>query len=248
MCCFSRPVERVADTSIFARSSKEGRQFVVYSMRLSAKEDLAMILPIPAKQPAKEDAVKFINLEKYPRFFADLRRGFPSKERPSTRAKSVDGAKSEPKLAVVEVGSFEASFVPALKDFDRLDERFKLPTDVWKKIGLYDEFGFVVFKLKKGDSKVHPMAFEFPRSDAKNLFFPTVHIHDGKVHTYARFDHALYLQLSGDETPGMFDWEESPQHADQFVMCKQTAGMVIPDAHVYRRELRGRFKNADVLV
>jgi hypothetical protein len=188
-------------------------------------------------------------LEKYPKFFGDLRRGFPAKERPSTRSRSLDDAKPEPKkLEVVEVGSFEASFVPVLADFARLDERFKLPTDVWKKIGLYDEFGFVVFKLKKGDSKVHPMAFEFPRADAKKLFFPTVHIHDGKVHTYAGFDHALYLQLSGEDTPGMFDWEESPSHADQFVMCKQTEGIVIPDAHVYRRELRGRFKNEDILV
>jgi hypothetical protein len=241
-------VERVADTSIFARGSKEGRQFVVYSMRLSAKEDLAMILPIPVKRPAKEDAVKFINLEKYPKLFDDLRRGFPVVQAAPTRSLGEKPEPSQPKLKVVEVGSFEASFVPELKDFDRLDERFKLPTDVWKKVGLYDEFGFVVFKLKKGDAKVHPMAFEFPRADATKIFFPTVHIHDGKVHTYAGFDHALYLQLSDGDAPGMFDWEESPSHADQFVMCKQTAGIVIPDAHVYRRELRGRFKNEDVLV
>ena len=39
MCCFSRPVDRVANTNIFARSAKEGRQFLVYSMTLSAKED-----------------------------------------------------------------------------------------------------------------------------------------------------------------------------------------------------------------
>jgi len=29
MCCFSRPVKLVADTNIFARGSKEGRQFHV---------------------------------------------------------------------------------------------------------------------------------------------------------------------------------------------------------------------------
>ena len=37
------------------------------------------------------------------------------------------------------------------------------------------------------------MAFDFPRA-AKKLFFPTVHIHDGKVHDKADFDHALYCQ------------------------------------------------------
>src|SRR6266478_4690095 len=78
MCCFSRPVDRVANTNIFARSGKEGRQFLVYSMSLSAKEDLAMILPIPVPKKSKDDAVRFINLEKYPDFFKDLRAGFPS--------------------------------------------------------------------------------------------------------------------------------------------------------------------------
>src|SRR5687767_14673233 len=77
MCCFSQKVELVADTNIFARGSKEGRQFLVYSMRFKAGEDLSMILPIPTPKASPEDAVKFINLEKYPTFFDDLRSGFP---------------------------------------------------------------------------------------------------------------------------------------------------------------------------
>ena len=31
MCCFSRPVKLVADTNIFARSSTNGRQFLVFA-------------------------------------------------------------------------------------------------------------------------------------------------------------------------------------------------------------------------
>src|SRR5262245_38224377 len=69
MCCFSRRVEKVANTNIFARASKDGRQFLVYNMLLSTKEDLAMILPIPVPKNTDEEAVKFINLEKYPDFF-----------------------------------------------------------------------------------------------------------------------------------------------------------------------------------
>ena len=34
MCCFSRQVELVSNTNIFARSSNQGRQFVVYSMNI----------------------------------------------------------------------------------------------------------------------------------------------------------------------------------------------------------------------
>jgi hypothetical protein len=47
MCCFSRPVEHVSNTSIFARPVAKGRQALVYTIQLNAREDLAMILPIP---------------------------------------------------------------------------------------------------------------------------------------------------------------------------------------------------------
>jgi hypothetical protein len=65
MCCFSRKVDLVADTNIFARASKEGRQFLVYSMRFKAGEELSMILPIPVPKRTKDDAVEFIDLKKY---------------------------------------------------------------------------------------------------------------------------------------------------------------------------------------
>src|SRR5437762_6143008 len=108
MCCFSRPVDRVANTNIFARSGKEGRQFLVYSMTLSAKEDLAMILPIPVPKDSKDDAVHFINLEKYPNFFADMLKGFPPPPTRSTGAITLGKAPANKPLPVVEVGSFEA--------------------------------------------------------------------------------------------------------------------------------------------
>src|SRR5260370_22424806 len=110
MCCFSRPVERVTNTHIFARSGKEGRQFLVYSMTLSAKEELAMILPIPVPKESKDDAVRFVNLEKYPDLFADMLKGFPPPPAPGSKTRSLGLAENKP-LPVVEVGSFEASFV-----------------------------------------------------------------------------------------------------------------------------------------
>ena len=107
MCCFSRPVDSVNDTKIFARAGGAAGQYVVYSMRMSADQDLAMILPIPVKQGSGEDAVRFISLEKYEDFFRDVDRGFPRP--PTNRAKSEPslGDVDSPKLAVVEVGSFE---------------------------------------------------------------------------------------------------------------------------------------------
>src|SRR5262249_41361996 len=162
MCCFSRPVQRVSNTQIFVRSAKEGRQFVVYSMLVGAKEDLAMILPLPVPKKTDEEAVKFINLEKYPQFFGDLMIGFPMPGRggamPNAFAGGFGGTGGAP-LKVVDVGSFEASFVPTVKDFERLDERFRLPTSTWERLPQYRGHGFAIFKLKKGEKQIHPMAF-----------------------------------------------------------------------------------------
>jgi hypothetical protein len=248
MCCFSRAAT-VADTNIFARSSANGRQFVAYSMTFGAPEDLAMILPIPVPRNSKDDAVKFINMEKYPYFFYDLRNGFPQR-RPNMGFGGMGGYGGVPggnaaPLKVEQVGAFEASFVPTTKDFGRLDERFRLPADTWDKLPRYKDYGFAVFKLKKGESqRIHPMAFEFPRADKRRLFFPTVHIHDGKVHARASFDHALYTQPDYM----LIGWKESPRPASMFAKASQSQGLLDGRRHVYLREMRGIYKNDDILV
>jgi hypothetical protein len=246
MCCFSGPVENVADTEIFARDSKGGRQFLVYSMMFSAKDDLAMILPLPVPKASKEDAVRFINLEKYADFFKDMRTGFPLPRPKSDKKDDLNVKTKDKPLEVVEVGSFVASFVPAIKEFERLDKRFHLPTEVWDKLPAYKDYGFAVFKLKKGASHIHPMAFEFPRADAKQLFFPTVHIHDGKVHAKAEFDHTLYCQA--DDPKKVLKWRESAQPAGMFMKVEKAQGLLDKAKHCYKMRMLGNYKNEDHLV
>src|SRR5271155_3586385 len=133
MRMFSGPVEIVADTNIFARSTN-GRQFLVYGMSYAASVDLAMVLPLPVPPNPSEDAVRFINLERYPEFFEDLRGGFPPLSQSRAAETLPAGA---PKLRVHDVGDFEASFVPRIDDFSRLDERFRIPPDVWHRLPAY---------------------------------------------------------------------------------------------------------------
>ncbi len=250
MCCFSKPVSSVHDTNIFVRAGEHGREFLAYSMSLEAAQDLAMILPIPVAEGTGEKAVEFIDLKDYPEFFGDLRSGFPM---PVTAGKfrlgrSLDSA-SLPKLEVVQVGNFEASFVPTVNDFARLDERFRLPTDTWQKLPQYHTYGFAVFKLKSGEQRVHPMAFSFPRRDPGELFFPTVHIHDGKVHARARFDHVLYCQPHKNDYPSFGgQWDESRTPAQGFMNLSKTKGLIEPDQHCYKRELHGQLANRDTVL
>jgi hypothetical protein len=246
MCCFSGAVNRVAKTRIFARADKDNLQSLAYQMEYSTAQDVAMLLPLPIAPGAGEHAVRFINLEEYADFFADLKAAFPE---PPTKSAHSRGpvAASAAALPVAQVGSFEASFVPTRRDFSRLDPRFRMPEGVWKSLPQYATYGFAVFKLRKDAETVHPMAFEFPRADATQLFFPTLHVHDGVVHEEASFDHALYCQVSGDLT-SVTAWRESPQLARQVLNVDKAKGLFHPDGHVYFRAFVGSRRNQDILV
>src|SRR5947208_6231022 len=111
MCCFSQPVRSVHSTNIFARPADERRQLLVYSMTLDARKELAMILPLPVKTPAAENDVEFIDLQGYPNFFTDLEQGFPTGRHGTTLGDSAS-LDTGARLKVLQVGSFEASFVP----------------------------------------------------------------------------------------------------------------------------------------
>jgi hypothetical protein len=268
MCCFS-PVSApasllsrlfgfaggeevdVADTSIFARLLGGGEQALVYSMELTVAGEVAMILPLPVTPGAGEDGATFVSLERHAGLFDDLRMLFHVPP-PQSRAKGGGFGFSfpQPKLKVHEVGSFEASFVPTMSDFGRLDERFRLPESIWRALGAYDDWGFAVFRLKPGRKKhIHPMALRFPTRDPARIFFPTVHVHDGKVHEKATFDHALYFQREGEDDARLRQ-VDSKTGAEQGLMrpAKDYEGLVAKARSVYRLQLRGKLPNQDTWV
>ncbi len=246
MCCFSAAVS-VSNTSIFARDAGDGRQYLAYEMTFNAKQEVAMVLPLPVPVGTGEKAITFMSLAQYPHLFADLYRAM---EFPISfgRANPGGAPKTRALLEVHQVGSFEASFVPTLKDFDRLDARFRLPPGTWEKLPLYKDHGFAVFKLKPGVTLLHPMAFSFPRADSSALFFPTVHIHDGQVHEQAEFDHRLYAQVGDKHIPAADQWDESPAHAQTKIEVKKSAGLIAGDQHIYCREMRGKLPNRDTML
>ena len=208
-----------------------------------------MVLPLPVKPGTGEQAIKFIDLKEYSEFFDDLKAGFPA---PATKRSFQKGESltdlPASTLEVVQVGNFEASFVPTVKDFSRLDERFRLPPGTWQKLPIYEDYGFAVFKLKKGEGKIHPMAFSFPRRKSNKIFFPTVHIHDGEVRSQAEFDHALFCQPRENQHLTLSDWRESPQHARSFMKAGKAKGIIEPDQHCYSMPLRGELPNKDTFI
>jgi hypothetical protein len=227
-------------------------------MGLEVAGDVAMILPLPVSPGSAEDAVRFLDLSGYPELFRHLSAGFPMAASLGSPPRRGPAMGAVPRLEVHQVGDFEASFVPAQKDFARLDERFRLPPDTWKKLPAYADWGFAVFKLRTS-SKVgrffgrkekrdyHPMAFDFPRRDPSRLFFPTVHIHDGDVHATARFDHTLFLQAAGDRAI-VDGWDASYAQATFFASADRAKGILDGAGLVFRKLLVGEMANEDVVV
>ena len=217
-----------------------------------------MILPVPTPTKVAEDDFRLINLEKYEYFFSHLDRGFPSNTRSILPMARVDSA-AKSQLKVHKVGSFVASIVPTLSDFSRLDPQFSIAPETWTKIPGYDQFSFIVFQLAELAATTHPMAFEFPSSLDSQIFFPTVHIHDGEVHDKEEFDHTLYLQSEvWDAAVGSYDgpkgedsatkWTRSRNTAESF-MAKNLAGDSVDLSQlVHRKTVRGMFKNEDFVV
>lgn len=253
MCCFSVPTPanliarllqprvHVSATNIFARMTAPGVQALAYSMNLDSARDVAMILPLPVRPNSGEDAVRFIDLHAHATMFDDLAALFDEPLR-SAMPKSRSMLQT---LKVHKVGSFIATYVPTRFDFDRVDRRFWLPRVVFDAVPEYADYGFAVFQLEPGDVKVHPMAFTFPSREIERLFFPTVHLHDGRFHTKADFDHALYWQNArAIQQGGTFDGHPT----SPLLPSKTYEGLVDKSRPVLRQMLRGKLANADTWI
>jgi hypothetical protein len=259
MCCFSKPVESVANTRIFARLTKKDSQYLVYQMKYVSEEFNAMILPLPIALPSREDSVRFIPLDKYPKFFSDLDRGFPALPPRFLKKGGMGGGAFEPppnNLVVHEVGDFVASFVPTMDDFHRLDPQFVISRESWSQIPAYKDYGFAVFQLKELAAEPHPMAFEFETRTPEILFFPTVHIHDGEVHEQEKFDHMLYLQhsafdkasrayLGPHESQKLTGFVRSNLNAEMFCNVVEAKGILDAKWLVHRVKKKGMLNNVD---
>jgi hypothetical protein len=217
-----------------------------------------MVLPLPVPPDGPEDAVRFVDLSRYPEIFEHLERAFPPDYVTMPQAKGGlfrGGGGPAPTLEVHEVGLFEASFVPKPADFRRLDPRFRLPDHVLARLDDYRDYGFCVFRLtpkKRGlfgfgraRQRVHPMAFVFPRRDPNEVFFPTLHVHDDAVPEHASFDHTLYLQDEGPLGESL-EWTASTSPLEAHLDTSRTDGIVAANLHALRSGLSGTYPNTDV--
>ena len=257
MCMFSGPVEVVKNTRIFSRIEQDS-QYLVYAMDAAIPHSLAMILPIPVYSNSP-DNLAFIDLSDNPDFFSDLAERFvvPSRSRAPTLL-------GEDALRVHQVGSYEASFIPSMSDFKRLDSRFRIDPAIWERIPIYENYGFAVFQLSAGkENAFHPMGFRFETRYPNELFFPTVHIHENEYAPRASYDHTLYYQLPAKvegETKIDSQKRVSEGARSKDVRSYEIAGnrlsarlgdandLIDKHRYLWRRSMRGEYRNDDVLI
>lgn len=190
MCMFTEEVDSVDQTRIYIGKMDSdkvisNKRLLVYEMQVKAKNEVAMVLPVPAQMGSE---IEFINMEDDKSFFRDLYYMFAER----TYSKSLSRSLDCDCLEVFHVGNYIASVVKSSKDFDKLDPRFRLPSGVLESLP-YKHFYYVVFQLQSGSHKYHPMAFTYYCMNDK-YFIPTLHLHDGKsIDPYDDYDHILYV-------------------------------------------------------
>ncbi len=231
----------VSRTRIFGRCDGNV-QYLAYEMTLAADRETAMVLPLPCSVPVRDTGAAFLDLSDYPELFENLEMCFPVRF-----DRSFGGATLAAPLPVVNVGAFEASFVPRAGDFSRLDPRFRIPPAALEAFHEYADYGFAVFKLRPGESRVHPMGLSFETRFPDRIFFPTVHVHHGVVPDLELFDHTLFAQGRTNDTL----WHPAEISVREFFSAKdcresgRTRGLVSRGAPLYRRRIVGMQNNED---
>jgi hypothetical protein len=175
MCLFQGDVSNVNATKILVSpiivtpEEKQSWQLTVYSNKVAANGEAAMILPFPKSE------CKLVDFSHYPTLFDDLKQVWPE---PRNSFSFGVGAESDSVLAVVSVGSYQVSIVPDLDDFSRLSDTFVLHPSL--KTFLLKEyptgFSFLVCKLDQ-TKQYRPLAYIHGQMKPGKLFVPTMHFH-----------------------------------------------------------------------
>lgn len=202
MCIISGNVNNVAKTNIFVAPLEDGqRQLTVYSNVVDLSEDQGvMVLPFPytpgrptRNNPHAGSQVEFVDLSAYANLFDDLK-SVTLDLAPTALGKSRGMPKS---LAIVDVGSYKASFVSSMDDFKHLDSS-QFPVKPEVLAFMRDEYpadatAFVVCRLQQSKA-YHPFGYIHRITDQK-MFIPTMHYHFDAASAMEEsdWDHSIYV-------------------------------------------------------
>ena len=158
MCIICYNVDSVSSTKILVFPSKNGkRQLTVYSNTVSSPQSNVMCLPVP-----NPNSIQFENVPSD--IFSQCSKSFDIK-------KSICGDF----LSTFYNSSYNAVIVRSIHDINN-QNGFILTHDVVEFLKAnYPNFGFILCKLKKGNTTYKPLAYS--HDIQQRLFIPTRHYH-----------------------------------------------------------------------
>lgn len=213
MCIITGDTKSVSGTRIFCASTGDGRQLTVYSNEVeliykmsfdgSAQNmGVAMILPVPHGKAG----VEFVDLSRYKTFFDDVDRLFPSTNDNLGLDYSTNSLSFSDSLPVFQVGSYKASFAPALEDLQRLRfDIFSLPPNIFEllKKTYSPTFGYVVCVLDKS-AKYHPFGYIHHALSDGTLWIPAKHQHGSNYEeVFSDWSHEIYTTNTCSAMPSV---------------------------------------------
>jgi len=231
MCITNGPA-RLAKTRLLAVAGINGTQLTVYQNNARSETKNAMILPVPTT-----NGLSLIDMTQYKDIFSQLSTYFP-------KLKFTRSAHSKNTLKVHYVGSYQASIVNSLADFDRLDTSFRLNPTVKNILEThYPHFGFIVCQLLEGKNDYEPFAYTHQIVGDK-VFIPTRHYHgEGSPEIFSDWDHEIY-SVGCCAPDARHTTQESPEIEN---LCAH-AGIKNQDSLLSKIGIHGYYKNYDVVL
>lgn len=241
MPVFSQRPNGIADLTLFG-CTREGRQSLAVSLRISAATDLALIVPVPVTPGATETDVRLLSTDGSQSLFDSLASGFVgSAERPHRQDAEEADAPRTVRYAAAQ--AMRAYYVPSIADFDQVGPHLRFPEAALASRPEYASYGFYVFELPAGqDVRIVPMAFDFPTRHPEAVYFPTWYGDPTWMPEEGHRDITVYTQFG--ERLG---WQETRETATRFVNAGASRGLIAPDRTVQRKILFGDGNNEDLL-
>jgi len=229
---------RLANTHIFVACDPQGNQLTVYQNNAESQTKNAMILPVPLIA-----GVELLNMEDFKNIFKELSNYFPKMMSYGLMGGLMSNSRSAKTLKIHYVGSYQASIVESLVDFERLDTSFRLNPTVKEILQEhYPQFGFIVCQLLEGKKDYEPFAYRHKTIGGK-VFVPTRHYHgEGPPETSSDWDHEIYSV--GCLSP---DSQHSARYSDEVAELCKYAGVNINDTYLSKLEISGHHENYDVV-
>ncbi len=190
--CITNDVADVSKTNIFVASDiNRMKQLTVYSNSVdNLSNNNMMILPVH-----NISSINLINMENYKDLFDDLYKSFKEQNRSFGATNSLEATPQS--IPIINIGSYACSLVNNINEFNILNkETFgTINNSIISMLNQYNNCGFLVCKIRKGEINYHPIAYTNNLTDSKELFIPTIHVHgnvqeQNKLH---EFDHRVYI-------------------------------------------------------